>query len=189
MKIVLASASPRRRQLLKKVFDTFEVCPTDALEVLYGKPSYAVMRTAKMKAMAYSGDADLVIASDTTVYLNGEYLGKPVSRSHAIQMLSSMSNTTHRVYTGVCIKYKGKYHTFYDCSMVRFRKLPYDMIVDYVNAGNSDGKAGSYGIQDGNTDDGFVKYFKGSYDNIVGLPTEKLIRVLNDMGIPTKEAE
>ena len=189
MKIVLASASPRRRQLLKKLFDKFDVCPTNAEEVLYGKPSYAVRRTAKMKALAYEGDADLVIASDTTVYLRGEYLGKPISRNHAIDMLKSMSNSTHYVYTGVCIRYKGKYYTFYDCSKVKFRKLPLQLILDYVNAGNSDGKAGSYGIQDGNQDDGFVKYYIGSYDNIVGLPTEKLRAMLTKLGIVTKEAK
>lgn len=171
--VILASASPRRFELLKTVFDDFEVRPTDADEiVIENRPSATVIANAKKKALAVKASKDdIVIAADTVVYMDGRYYLKPVSLENAAEMLGELNGRKHLVYTGVCILAKGKEYTFYDKSSVYFKKLTEKDILKYCADKCPVGKAGAYGIQDNFV----VKKYSGSYTNIVGLPMEKLL--------------
>lgn len=179
--IILASASPRRVELLGGVFDSFEIRPSDAEEkVLPSRPSATVMLNAKAKAEAVRAErSDTVIAADTVVYMDGEYYLKPATLAEAARMLKKLSGRKHNVYTGVCIKTGGQTHLFYDKSAVYFKKLTDDDIANYCSDKKPIGKAGAYGIQDNFV----VKKYSGSYTNIVGLPMEMLLDKLKDLGL------
>ena len=173
MKIILASNSPRRKELLGELFESFEVLPQDVEEKHnYSRPDLIVKHLAKIKLgnLPVERKDDLIISADTVVYKSGRIYGKPKDRAQAIDYLKSLSGEKHFVYTGVAICHKGKTTTFYDKSTVYFKKLTDKEIADYVDGGSPMDKAGAYGIQDKDV----VESYCGSYTNIVGLPMEKL---------------
>lgn len=167
--IVLASASPRRAELMSLITDKFIVVPADVDEVTHSThPADIVMDIAALKAqsVARSHPNDTVIGADTVVYHNSRVLGKPKSEQEAISFLTQLRGNTHCVYTGVCVIKGGRQYLSYDRSEVIIRGLSDSEIAAYVKGGSPMDKAGAYGIQDG-----VVRSYLGSYDNIVGLPT------------------
>ena len=186
MEWILASASPRRRELLAELIEEFEVCPSKGEERVEGTPApeelVKILATQKAKEVASLERAKgkAVLGSDTVVAIDGEVLGKPKDEADAFRMLTALSGRVHQVYTGVCILYPSgegrKMRVEADCTQVVFEELNADMVWAYIKTGSPMDKAGAYGIQDGLP----VEYIRGSYDNVVGLPTELLLRLLND---------
>lgn len=177
MRLILASNSPRRRELLSKLNYTFDVIPAECEEFTNAAdPAVMVKELAVHKALdVYKQHPDCcVIGCDTVVDLNGKVLGKPKSYDEAVAMLRQLSGRTHKVHTGVCVMSKRSIHVFADTSLVRFDKLSDERIRNYVDTGSPMDKAGAYGIQDS----GFVKNIAGSYNNVMGLPTEMLDKIL-----------
>ncbi|MCP3807507.1 Maf family protein [Paenibacillus polymyxa] len=190
-RIILASTSPRRKELLAFLRIPFEVVPSHAdestpeswtpqqiVETLAARKAEAVVNTATQ-----SKEAGLVIGSDTIVVLDGSVLGKPADHADAVRMLTALQGRTHRVYTGVaCI------HTGTGEMLVRHRQtevtmkpLSQEQIVAYVNTGEPSDKAGAYGIQGmGAT---LVESIQGCYFNVVGLPLSLLSDMLSDFGV------
>lgn len=177
--IVLQSASPRRRELLHKITDDFRVESVPATEcVIAGRPAATVMKNAKAKALAVKrSGGETVVGADTVVYLAGRFFLKPKTAEEAFEMLKTLSGKWHSVYTGVCVVGGDKTVCFYDKSKVKLKKLTDEEINAYVKTKNPMDKAGAYGIQDGVT----VEKFTGSFDNVMGLPTEKLSAVLAEL--------
>lgn len=179
MRVVLGSLSPRRRELIKKVVPTCDMIASKAEEKITERlPERAVAEVAKQKMSFFDGEEykdALIITADTVVYFEGEILGKPHSVEQAKEMLSRLSGKTHIVYTGVCLKLNEKEETFVETSRVVFRELSEKEILDYIATGSPFDKAGAYGVQDS----GFVREIIGSYDNVMGLPTEELKLRLN----------
>lgn len=185
--IILASASPRRSDLLRSLGVTFDVIVTDADETLPDKiaPDAAVMLLSARKAAAVAAknpDA-VVIGADTVVYLPDEkiILGKPADRSDALRMLRSMSGREHIVYTGVTVISDGITRTDCEATKVIFRPLSDGEIADYVATGECDDKAGAYGIQ--GLGGIFVSRIEGEYFNVTGMPKTLTARLLNESGV------
>lgn len=180
--IILASGSPRRQQFLKELDIDFEIRLKD-IEEIYPDDLQASEITnflAKLKASAFEEDLkenDILITSDTIVWLDNKALGKPKDYDDAFEMITEMSGKTHKVITSVCIKTTQKEIVFYDETLVTFTKLSSDEITYYLNNYKPFDKAGSYGIQEWI---GLVAIEKieGSYANVVGLPTHKLYQEL-----------
>jgi septum formation protein len=177
-RIILASGSPRRQQFLKELDVDFEIQLKD-IEEIYPEHLQAEEITnflAKLKASAFESDIeenDILITSDTIVWLNNKALGKPKDYDDAFEMLTEMSGTTHKVITSVCLKTTDKEVVFYEETLVTFTALSSDEIKYYLNNYKPFDKAGSYGIQEWI---GLVAIEKieGSYANVVGLPTHRL---------------
>ena len=181
--VVLASASPRRRELLTRMGLDFEVIVSEADEGLEDgtPPAEGVRTVAERKARAVlplAPDA-LVIAADTTVDLDGTSLGKPRSEAEARAMLASLSGRTHAVHTGVAVAYRGRLLTAVDTTAVTFRTLGEDEIRAYVATGEPMDKAGAYGIQ--GKGGALVAATDGDFDNVVGLPCRLLARLLAEV--------
>ncbi|MBE5739285.1 MAG: septum formation protein Maf [Clostridiales bacterium] len=178
MEWILASASPRRKELLSELLQSFEILPSKGEECIEGNPTpeELVKKLALQKATevaAYPQAAGkAVIGSDTVVALDGEILGKPKNAAHAKEMLKGLSDRSHEVYTGVCIIFptENGAETLVDaaCTKVHFLPLTDKQIETYVATGSPMDKAGAYGIQDG----GLVERIEGSFSNVVGLPLE-----------------
>jgi len=180
-KIILASKSPRRQELLRLMDIDFRVVLKEVDES-YPEglaPAEIALYIAQKKAEAFDEDIndEVVLTADTIVAVDGLILGKPESHRHAKEMLQRLSGKMHEVYTGVCILYKGKYNKFYDRSEVFFRKLTDEEISSYVEEYSPMDKAGSYGIQQRIGLIG-IERINGSYTNVVGLPTEKVYQQL-----------
>jgi septum formation protein len=177
-KIILASGSPRRQQFLKELDIDFEIRLKE-IEEIYPNHLQAEEITdflAKLKANAFENelkDNEILITSDTIVWLKNQALGKPNDASHALKMLTEMSGKTHEVITSVCIKTNQKEIVFHDKTSVTFASLTSQEIEYYLKNYKPLDKAGSYGIQEWI---GLVAIEKieGSYANVVGLPTHKL---------------
>ncbi len=182
-KLVLASKSPRREEILRDMGYEFDIMPSsvDESEITEKRSSALVSTLASLKAQdVYTKCKDsIVIGADTIVVRKGKVYGKPSSRQNAIEMLTSLNNKWHKVQTGVSIVKDGKIKSFVVTSYVRFKNLPDEDIVRYVDECNPLDKAGAYGIQDRQ----IVQKYVGSYQNIVGLPKEKLARVLARLGV------
>ena len=179
MKLILASNSPRRRELLSKLDYPFEVIPSNCEEITTAtKPTDVVQELAKLKASeVFASHRDsVVIGCDTVVDFDGVIFGKPNSRADASRMLHALSNNTHFVHTGVCILSPVGEWLFCDSTKVVFRNLSDREIDEYVSSGEADGKAGAYGIQD---DSRFAASYEGDFDNVVGLPTYRVEQILN----------
>jgi septum formation protein len=181
-KLVLASRSPRRAQILKREKVEFEVKIPAELEEesLASDPVKHVLSLSKKKAASFSHEFEnaIILGADTVVVLDGEILGKPQDEKQAFSILKKLSGKTHRVYTGVTLvnRYNGKTISDYDLTEVRFNRLDDEGILAYIDTGEPMDKAGAYGIQGMG---GFlVESIWGSLDNVIGLPTEKLREML-----------
>ncbi len=187
MKWILASASPRRRQLLGELIDEFEVIPSLADEDLQeASPRALVEKLAEKKASEVAlrpeCEGAIVVGSDTVVAIGNEVLGKPVDETDAFRMLTALSGREHAVYTGVCfaraVDGKLALYTRSDRTAVHFNELSPKWIEDYIRGGSPMDKAGAYGIQDG----GLVERIEGSYTNVVGFPTELVREMIEKIG-------
>lgn len=179
--LILASASPRRQELLTLLNLPFTTYPTDVDETLPENisPVEAVQQLAYKKAEAalQAHNASIIIGCDTIVVHNNRILGKPIDHEDAFQMLSQLSNETHAVYTGVCLLSNKQTLLFYEKTEVTFWELTQQEILAYIESGDPFDKAGSYGIQGKAAL--FVKSIRGDYYNVVGLPISRLSRELS----------
>ncbi len=181
--LVLASASPRRRDLLSMLGLDFSICPTDADESLPADitPDRAVAELAYRKAAAAGelcDDRALIIAADTMVSIDTRLLGKPSDEREALEMLSMLSGRSHTVYSGIALMADGKVFSRTVSTEVIFRELTDDEIYHYVKGGEPFDKAGGYGIQGRAAL--FVRSIIGDYHNVVGLPICELEVMLRD---------
>lgn len=182
--IVLASASPRRRDLLGALDVELVVRPADVDETPLESesPEALVARLAAMKAHAVEqGTDDLVVAADTVVAVDDEILGKPDDEQHAAAMLTRLSGTTHRVITGVHLVRAGAERHAVESTRITFRSLTPGEIAEYVATGEPMDKAGSFAIQGLAAD--FVTEIDGSHDNVVGLPVDVVVRLARELGV------
>lgn len=181
-KIILASASPRRRELMGVITESFEIITADVDETIKEgtPPTEAVMELSLKKAKAVSEKhaGRTVIGADTIVVCDGTILGKPENSEHAYEMLKMLSGRTHSVLTGVTITDGQKTDTFYVSSEVTFFQLTEDEILSYVAGGEPDDKAGAYAIQGKGSL--FVEKINGDYFNIVGFPVSEVNRHLKN---------
>ncbi len=172
MRIVLASKSPRRKELLGKIFSEFVVITKETDETLphgiKAKKSVELLAVRKGEAVLdVTGEDDLIISSDTLVELDGKKLGKPESEEDAVNMLLSLSGRVHNVHTGVAVHYKGNVFSGSDTSRVKFVRFQKKDAQDYVSTGEPMDKAGAYAIQ--GIGKRFVEGYEGDFDAIVGL--------------------
>ncbi len=186
MKIILASASPRRRELLKSIgVDNFEIAASNIdEEAARTSDSYSlVMHLAEQKArdVAKSHRNDIVIAADTIVTLDGTPIGKPKDETDAVRILNKLSGRAHKVITGVAVMSGGKIDVREDVTLVYFRKLMKGEAEWYVSTGEPMDKAGAYGIQ--GLGGLFIERIEGSYSNVVGLPVCMLADMLRSFGV------
>lgn len=179
MAIILASQSPRRKELLAHLVEDFQVEPADIDETVHEKdrPEEYVQRMARKKAehVAEKHPDDLVIACDTIVVAHGEILGKPVDRADAFRMLKLMSGGTHHVYTAVVLRKGDQVEKALVPAKVLFFDLTDEEIDRYLDSGEYADKAGAYGIQ--GRAGLFVKKVDGDYYSIVGFP----VGIINQM--------
>ena len=184
-RIVLASASPRRRELLTLIGITHDVTPADIDETERPDeaPAAYVERLAREKAAAVakrSPDA-LVIGSDTTVVIDGSMLGKPADRADAARMLRMLSGRAHTVYTAVAVECEGRVESDIEVVSVTIRQLTDREIAAYIETGEPMDKAGSYGIQGyGAT---IVERIDGDYFSVMGLSLVRLVRLMARLGL------
>lgn len=185
MAMILASQSPRRRELLGQMGFSFTVRPAKGEELPHPEltPAQLVEELARQKALEVSAEAeadDVVVAADTVVAIDGVVLGKPHDKAHAAEMLSALSGREHTVYTGVAVKRGETLLVEHETTQVRFRPLTEREIDLYIQTGEPMDKAGSYGIQ------GYgallVEGIRGDYFNVVGLPICRLGRMLAQVG-------
>jgi len=188
MKFILASSSPRRRELLLRLQTPFDIILPDVDESIIppdGSPETYCTALAELKANDISQHYpnNLVIGSDTIVVLDDQIMGKPEDKAMAQNMLETLSGKTHHVYTGVCLKWAERniHHLFAEITMVTFRELSEADINHYIESCPPYDKAGSYGIQDWSAV--FVKEIKGCYDNVVGFPISRFYEELKKLGI------
>lgn len=175
MKIVLASKSPRRSEILKNAGIDFTVRVANADETIPDgtKPQDAVVFLAARKAMAVEkGEDELILGADTVVVLQDKILGKPKDREDAFNMLKSLSGRVHSVFTGVCAIGNGISMTFAEETKVEFLPLTDDEINAYIDSSEPYDKAGAYGIQ--GLASKFIKGIEGDYFNVVGLPISRI---------------
>ena len=190
-KIILASASPRRRELLAAAGVIFQVCAAYGEEkITSDKPEEIVRELSEQKATAVALNFDMeegtvVIGADTIVSYNNEILGKPVDESDAFKTLKMLQGNIHQVYTGVTvlIKKNGKWEdiSFSESTDVSFYPVSDEEIRTYIASGEPMDKAGSYGIQGGFGI--YVKEIRGEYTNVVGLPVGRLFYEMKKHGI------
>ncbi|MBQ8393197.1 MAG: septum formation protein Maf [Clostridia bacterium] len=181
MKIVLASKSPRRRELLSLICKDFEIRVSDADEEYEeGTPLCIVPRIlSERKAMAvHMAEDEIVIGCDTVVLIDNELLGKPKTRERAIEMLGKMSGRCHEVISGLSVRKGDKIYSEAVSSTVYMRKLSDREIEKYVDEWKPLDKAGAYGIQE--MAGSFVSRIEGDFYNIVGLPLCRLVEILSE---------
>lgn len=192
MRIILASNSPRRRELISKLGLAY-IVKTLSIKEVYDKNISAfdnAVHTAEEKAKRVYTEGidnhDIIIAADTIVEFDGEVFGKPRDKKHAYYMLKALSANTHKVITGVSMMSKNKRESFYETSLVEFAKLSDEEINHYIETGEPYDKAGAYGIQ--GKAGIFIKRISGCYYNIVGLPVNAVYkRLINVFGCDIKE--
>lgn len=179
-RLILASASPRRRELLQRMGYEFEICAPDVDEHVDGRAEDIVQTLAARKARAAAAHyaEGVIIASDTLVSLEGKPLGKPVDEDEAYAMLRALSGRAHEVFTGVCLRdaATGRESVEVVETKVRFRALSDAEIWDYIHTGEPIDKAGAYGIQGGAG--AFLEELDGSFENVMGFPVEDVERML-----------
>jgi len=185
--VILASASPRREELLGLIFKEFWVLPSDYDESKAPQdllPDEHVVHSSLMKArdIARKNPKSLVIGADTVVVVDETILGKPHDRADAARMLKSLSGRVHQVYTGITVIYDDKEHSAFERTDVKFSDLSDDVISRYVSSGEPMDKAGAYAIQGRGAV--LIESINGCYFNVVGLPIHRLSTILNEIGIP-----
>lgn len=184
--VVLASASPRRRELLALIFSEFEVVPSEFDESeMPGDlaPAESVLYSARMKArdVARKYPDSLVIGADTIVVVDDAILGKPGDSEDAARMLRMLSGREHQVYTGITVIASEKERAAVECTNVRFRELSDEVISRYIASGEPMDKAGAYAIQGKGAV--LITSISGCYPNVVGLPLYKLSTLLQEFGV------
>ena len=183
-RLILASGSPRRRELLSQMGYTFEIIVPDVDEDVSGhaRDVVGILSRRKAQAVADTQDSGIIIASDTLVSLGGAALGKPHDAADAHRMLRMLSGQTHEVFTGVTIidAASKKQQTQVVRTGVIFRELSDEEIDAYIATGEPMDKAGAYAIQGGAH--GFVEGFEGSYENVIGFPVDEIREMLKDFG-------
>lgn len=183
--LILASASPRRKEILSTYREDFRILVTDADETMPEgtPPDILVARLSERKARAAAalcGEDAVIIASDTVVYAEGEVLGKPADADDARRMLRMLSGSVHEVWSGVCVISGEKCAVGAECTRVTMGDITDDAIERYIADGEPFGKAGSYAIQ--GKAGVFVTSIEGSFQNVVGLPIVTLDRLLREVG-------
>lgn len=186
MSIILASQSPRRKELLTQMGLTFDILPAQGEEDADTSlpPAEYVKQLALQKAAevaAKCNPEDLVIGADTIVVLDGKILGKPKNAAHAFKMLSNLSTRRHTVYTGLALIQGEKQMLGVEATQVRFCNLTEQEILSYISTGEPMDKAGAYGIQGRGAL--LVDSIQGDFYNVVGLPICRLGRMLAGFGI------
>ncbi len=178
MKLILASNSPRRKDLLNKLGYKFDIIVSDyeenffSLDPILTATTFALGKAKDVFNRLEEKDEFVVLGADTVVYCNGEILGKPKDDDDAFNMIKKLSKKSHQVITGFCLVATNEIITDYVTSNVTFNHLTDQEIHAYVKSGLYRGKAGGYGIQD--KEFSLVNFYSGSLNNIVGLPTEKI---------------
>ena len=177
--MILASKSPRRRELLSLFADSFEIIPAEGEEFIpegtSPKDAVILLSSQKAQEIARSHGGETIIAADTVVAIDGEILGMPKSAEDAVRMLTKLSGREHFVYTGVCVIFPdGSVSSFAEETSVEFHTLSEKEIADYVATGEPMDKAGAYGIQGRGAL--IVKRINGDYYNVMGLPVGRLYR-------------
>lgn len=180
--LILASGSPRRRELLAQTGRLFRIIVSDAdeIETADMSPTEVAVHNARVKALAVAAnvpDSATIIGADTIVVLDGCVFGKPADEEDARRMLSDLSGRTHQVITGVCLVHGEQCTTFAETTNVCFKELTTSEIDAYIATGEPLDKAGAYGIQGAAS--AFVDHIEGDYDNVVGLPVARLERALD----------
>jgi septum formation protein len=182
MKIVLASKSPRRKELLSLICKDFEIRVSNADESYDSSlsPSEIASSLARIKAEAVNlGNDELIIGCDTIVVApDGEIMGKPLNDEDAIRMLNSLSGTEHKVISGICLRDKNKIFSDAVTTNVKMRKLDKCEIDAYVSTNHPTDKAGAYGIQE--MAGAFIEGITGDFYNVVGLPLCRLTEILKE---------
>ena len=188
MRVILASASPRRRELLSLLLEEFDCCPADVDETPIADelPEDYVLRMAVEKASAVKNERGVIIGSDTVVVLSGNILQKPASFEDARGMLSALSGQTHQVMTAVAIMIDAELMTIISTTEVTFSTLEMPLIEAYLATDEPWDKAGAYGIQ--GIAGSFVRRIDGSYSSVVGLPLCETRELLEGAGIRTRMA-
>lgn len=191
--VILASASPRRKELLKNIFEDFQVMPADVDENVDFKVAVEKypekLAELKAEAVARENENSLVIGCDTIVLCDGKIYGKPADKKEAVEMIKSLSGKIHQVITGCCLCLKGQKLCFSSVTEVEFYNLTDSEIEKYVeikepeNTGSTakyqwQDKAGGYGIQSAGMF--LVKSIKGDYNNVVGMPVSELYHKIRD---------
>ncbi len=182
MRIILASKSPRRKELLGTVYEEFEIITRETDETLpeekHPREGVEILAIRKGKAVENEVGKDaVIISSDTLVELDGAPLGKPLDENDAFRMLRSLAGKTHNVHTGVAVHFNGRVASGTDSASVKFREITDEEIYAYIKTGEPMDKAGSYAIQGiGNK---FIEKYDGDFDTIMGLSvklTKELIK-------------
>ena len=184
--LILASQSPRRRQLLTEAGYTFTVdAPDDSVErgiCSKCSPEELVIESAFLKAAAIAKrhESGLILAADTVAVCGSETLGKPTNRDHAEKMLRTMSGKVHRVLTGVCLRLAGTatFKTWLEETTLEMSNLDDDLLEEYLDSDGWVGKAGAFGYQDGLD---WVRIKEGLESTVVGLPVEKLPQWIDEL--------
>ena len=182
MRIILASKSPRRRELLSELYNDFAIITAETDETLpegvhprEGVAILAVRKGAAVREMV--GDDALIISSDTLVELGGIPLGKPVDEDDAERMLTALSGKAHNVHTGVAVHYRGRVFSGTDSTAVIFKEITTEEIREYISGGEPMDKAGAYAIQgEGGK---FIAGYDGDYDTVVGLSLKLTRELIN----------
>lgn len=178
--IILASKSPRRKELLSVITKDFVIKTAEVDEALPAgiAPDKAVEYLSKIKAEPFKNEKDIVIGADTVVAIDGKILGKPKDRNDAVDMLKTLRGREHNVFTGVTVISGNKANTFSVETRVKFFPLTDDEIENYISTGEPFDKAGGYGIQGKGSL--LVEKIDGDYFNVVGLPVSRLAKILVD---------
>ena len=185
LKIILASKSPRRQELIKGLKIPFEIALFDVDEtydsslIKHEIPQFLALKKANFYPEKLNKN-EVLLTADTIVWVNNHVLNKPENNQEAFEMLTEICGTTHEVFTGVCLKTENKNISFYDRTEVTIKNLTSDEIWHYINEYKPLDKAGSYGIQDwfGYT---AVENINGCFYNVMGLPINKVYDALKDI--------
>jgi len=179
--MILASRSPRRIELLKKLVPSFKIIIPEVEEIKEGNAEFICLENAKLKAFAVAKNFpnEVVVGADTVVALNGEILGKPIDKAQNELFLKKLSGSVHEVLTGYAVIFGEKEFFGVEKTQVIFNDLSETEILDYVSSEDGLDKAGGYAIQNGK----FVKNIVGSYDNVVGFPTERIEKILKELKV------
>ena len=187
MKYLLASKSPRRKEIIENLGVSLDIKHSNVNEGLISQtlvPAEYCMKLARLKAISFREEYSehTIIGADTIVVLDGQIIGKPDSSENALEVLSKLSNRTHEVFTGVSLQNKTLSidESFYDRTEVTFYRLAEDEILNYINFKKPFDKSGSYGIQECSI---FVKHIHGSFENVVGFPVAMFYQKLKALKV------